>query len=186
MNELTRIGPAQPDDYKARFTVAEFEQICDAGAFGDMKIELVDGELERMQEPMNNHAMRQAQIVFLLAQQLGVELVRGEVGILLDDRTALACDAAVLTYPIHENRRLTAEDVRLVVEIAETTADRDLGMKRRKYAQAGVPTYWVIDGPRSIVHRHADPVSGQYTDVRTIRFGEPLAVPGTDATITLS
>ena len=186
MNEVTSVVPAPASNYKARFTAAEFLQMCDVGAFGDWKVELIDGELERMQEPMNNHAMRQAQIVVRLAACVGEELVRGEIGIVLDAGTAVACDAAVLKRSVTENRRLTAADVALVVEIAESTADRDLGMKRRKYAQAGVPAYWVVDGPRSIVHAHAVPVGGQYTDVHTVRFGEPLAVPGTDATITLS
>lgn len=186
MNEMTRITAPPVESYKARFTTAEFLQMCDIGAFGDWKVELVDGELERMQQPMNNHAMRQAEIVFLLAQVAGIQLIGGGIGIIIDSDTALACDVAMLTGPLTENRRLDATDVALVVEIAETTVDRDLGMKRRKYAQAGVPAYWIVDGPRSIVHVHATPVEGQYTDVHTVRFGEPLAVPGTAATITLS
>lgn len=186
MNEMTRIAVVPTPSYKARFTTAEFLQMCDMGAFGDWKVELVDGELERMQEPMNNHAMRQAQVVIRLAGCVGEELVRGEIGIILADDTALACDVAVLNRPLIDNRRLIFFDLALVVEIAESTVDRDLGMKRRKYAQAGVPAYWVVDGPRSIVHAHADPVHGQYSDVHTVRFGEPLTMSGTDQTITLS
>lgn len=186
MNQMTRVVAAPPESFQARFTTAEFLRMCDSGAFEDWKVELVDGELERMQQPFNNHAMRQAQIVFLLAQAIGVELVRGEVGIDLGNDTVLACDAAVLHQAVTGNRRLRAEDLALAIEISETTLSRDLGMKRRKYAAARIPLYWVVDGDRSVIHVHAEPVDGDYADIHTVRFGQPLAVPGTDASIVLT
>ena len=154
--------------------------------FDDLKVELVDGELQFMQSPKNHHAMRQAQVVIRLAQVLGEARVRGEAGIPLTDSTALTCDAAVLNAGVDLDRRFRPDDFTLVVEIAETTIRRDLGMKREKYAAAGIPVYWVVDGSRSTIHVHAEPVDGEYTSVRTVRFGEPLTVPGTGATITLS
>jgi len=66
-----------------------------------------------------------------------------------------------------------------------TTLDRDMGAKRIDYARAGIAHYWVVDGERRVVHVFADPVSGDYADVRTVRFGAPLAVPGTGSVITL-
>lgn len=80
---------------------------------------------------------------------------------------------------------LSPTDVAMVVEIAETTIHHDLGLKRRKYAEAEIPVYWVVDRTRKVVHTHAEPVDGEYAEVHTVRFGQPLAVPGTDATITL-
>ena len=186
MNQMTRIVAAPADGFKARFTTQEFLRMCDAGAFEDWKVELVDGELERMQYPHNNHAMRQAQIVIRLGQVIGEEVVRGEVGINLGNDTLLSCDAAVLRQAVVGNQRLQPDDLLLVIEISETTLSRDLGMKRRKYAEADIPFYWVIDGTRSVVHVHAEPVEGDYADIHTVKFGQPLAVPGTEATITLS
>lgn len=185
MTQMTRITAAPADGFKARFTTAEFLRMADAGAFEDMRVELVEGELERMQQPRNTHAMRQAQLVIRLAQVIGEDRVRGEVGVDLGDDTLLGCDAAVLRIPVTENRMLRPDDLTLVVEVAETTLDRDLGMKRRRYAGASVPVYWVVDGTRSVIHVHAEPVEGEYVEVHTVRFGQPLAVPGTDATIVL-
>lgn len=182
---MTRIV-AMPESMKVRITTAQFLRMCEADLFGDDKVELVDGELERMQQPMNNHAMRQAQVVVRLAQAIGEERVRGEAGIPLSDDTAITCDAAVLAASIATDRHFQPADFLLVVEIAETTLRRDLGMKRGKYAAANIPLYWVVDGNHSVVHVHAEPMDGEYTNVRTVRFGEPLAVPGTDETITLS
>ncbi len=181
MNQLARLAP----DTRARFTTAEFLRMVEAGAFEGMKVELIDGELERMNPPMGGHAAAQVNVVFHLAQAVGVALVLGETGLVIDDSTVVACDAALLRQPIAENRFLTPDDVLLVVEIAQTTQSRDMGLKRMLYAQANIPSYWVIDGVRRVVHVYADPVEGDYSSVHTVRFGAPLAVPGSDATITL-
>ena len=185
MNQMTRITAAPVEGFAARFTTAEFLRMADAGAFDGLRLELIDGELTRMQQPRSNHAIRQAQLVIRLAAIVGEARVTGEVGINLGEDTVLGCDAAVLRASVDDNRLLKAEDLTLVVEVSESTLERDLGMKRRKYAEAGIPIYWVVNGPRSVVHVHAEPVDGEYVDIHTVRFGQPLAVPGTDASITL-
>ena len=181
MNQLARLS----SDTRARFTAPEFLRMVESGAFEGMKVELIDGELERMNPPMNGHSAAQANVVFYLAQKLGLAVVRAETGLVLNDSTVVACDAALLRQPLVENRFLTPYDVQLVVGIAQTTQSRDMGLKRMLYAQAGIPTYWVIDGVRRVVHVYADPVEGDYCSVHTVRFGEALAVPGSDAAITL-
>lgn len=181
MSQLARLSP----DNRARFTSAEFLRMVESGAFEGMKVELIDGNLERINTPMGGYAAAQANVVFHLAQTVGVALVLGETGLVIDDSTVVACDAALLRQPIAENRFLTPDDVLLVVEIAQTTQSRDMGLKRMLYAQANIPTYWVIDGVRRVVHVYADPVEGDYSSVHTVRFGAPLAVPGSNAAITL-
>lgn len=187
MNEMTRVVAAQAESQKARITTAQFLRMCDAGVFDDdeWKIELVEGELERMPPPGNTHGQLQITILAQLLALLGTERVRAELGIQLAD-SVLGCDAAVLRKPSERAGMMSSDDLLLVVEVAETTLRRDLGMKRGKYAAGGIPVYWVVDGGHGIVHVHAEPADGEYTNVRTFRFGEPLAVPGTDATITLS
>lgn len=36
-------------------------------------------------------------------------------------------------------------DVALVVEVADTSLHRDRGIKKRLYAEAGIPAYWIVD-----------------------------------------
>lgn len=174
---------AAPVSFKARFSTSEFITLCDAA---DLWLELVDGELERMSPPAGADGERQATISALLWNALrGRELkVTGEIGIDLGSDTVLACDAAVIRE-IDGNRFLRPDVLLLVVEIAETTLARDMGMKRERYAAAGIPEYRVVDGVRSVVHVCHEPVDGDYANVRTLRFGEALAVPGTDQTIVI-
>ena len=185
MNETTRLTADPSNEFRARFTTAEFELMCESGVFADMKLDLVDGELERMQSPKNLHGMRQAQVVFRLAQVFGVDLVRGSVGIDLGNNTLLECDAAVLRHPVVENRRIAATDVLLAVEIAETTVKRDLGMKRRKYGGSDIPYYWVVDGGAGLTYVFARPSDRGYEEEGEVRFGLPIIVPGTTLEVTL-
>ena len=185
MNEMTRLVAAS-DNFKARFTTAEFERMCENDVFEDWKIELVDGELERMPPPQNAHSRLQGAIFARLLPIFGIERTRVEIGIDLGDDTVLGCDGGVLFASIEENRWPTAGELLLVIEVSQTTLARDLGMKARRYAKAGVPHYWVVDGEACVIHAYQEPMGLRYRRADTIRFGEPLAVPGTDATITLS
>jgi Uma2 family endonuclease len=120
----------------------------------------------------------------LLFQVADRGLVMGEVGIDLGDNTVLACDAALLRAPLTDDRLLSPHDVGLVVEVAQTSLARDQGTKRVLYAAAAIPEYWVVDGDRAVVHVYREPLDGDYALISTVRFGEPLAVPGTGASIT--
>jgi Uma2 family endonuclease len=170
---------------KARFTTAEFLQMGESGAFDDIKVELVDGELVRINPPQFAHASRQAKIAIRLSRLFAESRIVGEAGVDLGNDTVLGCDVGVLRTPVEENRLLRAADFLLVIEVAETSVARDTTMKRFAYACGGIPHYWVVDGARSVIHVYASPVEGDYTRFQSVGFGEPLSVPGTDGTITI-
>jgi Uma2 family endonuclease len=172
---------------KVRFTADEFVRLMFSDVFDDARLELIDGELFHMSPPSGDHARRQAGIIgalWSIARSVGLHLL-GEVAIRTSTGSVLVCDAALARRLPADRSALLPADVLLVVEVAETTVSRDLSTKRIAYAQAGIPHYWVIDGARSVVHVFAEPKDGEFSAHGTVRFGEPLAVPGTDATITL-
>ena len=183
MNQMTRIVAAP--DYKARFTTAEFLRMCENDVFEDWKIELVEGELERMPPPQRAHSFLQSSVFAQLLPIFGVERLCVEIGVDLGNHTVFGCDVAVLLAPMDENRWPKADELLLAVEISKTTLARDLGMKGPRYAAGGVIHYWVVDGDARVIHSYSDPAGAQYRKPQTVRFGEPLAVPGTDRTITL-
>ena len=54
------------------------------------------------------------------------------------------------------------ETVALLVEVADTTLDTNLGRKLRIYAEAGVPEYWVADLNGGRIARMWEPVEDGY------------------------
>ncbi len=80
---------------------------------------------------------------------------------------------------------LAPGQVELAIEVADTSLEHDLGANARDYAEAGLPLYWVIDVNARVTHVMSDPQEGRYTRREVVRFGEPLALPGGQGSITL-
>ncbi len=79
-----RLIGAAPAFAPARFTADEFLRMAKLGAFDDMKVELVHGEIIRMTLPNNPHASVQARIIGkLFVATDGAAGLRGDVGIRL-------------------------------------------------------------------------------------------------------
>lgn len=182
MNVMTSItAPAGP----IGFSTADFQRMIESGAFEDMWVELIGGEIQRMPPPGRTHGQLQMAVVFGLGAVAPRRRVFGDIGIELADGTVVGADAALLAREGGTSITLAADEVLLAVEIAVSTRDRDLGLKRRLYAAAGVPHYWVVDAERALVHVFDRPEGGDYLGLSLTRFGEPLAVPGAEGTITL-
>lgn len=186
MNEMRPVVrpytlPAGP----ARFTAAEFLAMGEAGTFDGIKLELVRGELQRVPPPGNAHGQLQAAIILMLGRLIDAARLRGETGIDLDDDTVVGPDAIVLREPVAHPGMIPASAVLLAIEIAVSTRDRDLDLKRHLYAAAGVPHYWVVDVEREVIHLFDRPEGDDYLGLSLARFGEPFEVPGVVGTITL-
>ena len=74
-----------------------------------------------------------------------------------------------------------APDVRLAIEVSDTSLTRDLRIKAELYARFGVVDYWVVDvrAERVLVHREPGPAG--YGDVRVASREEAvkaLRIPG--------
>ena len=80
----------------------------------------------------------------------------------------------------------TADNLLLAAEVSYTTLAEDRGPKRRSYANAGISNYWIVDVEGRTVELMTMPEGDDYRERRTIAFGEPIPVPGTDVTITLN
>ena len=112
-------------------------------------------------------------------------IVGQELTVRLGESTVRDPDIAIFRDP-GTIKGMPDHDVLLfVAEVLDTSLREDLGPKRLIYAAAAVPEYWVVDVNARLVHRFTAPKDGDYSGEEEIRFGEPLAVPGTDQTITL-
>jgi Uma2 family endonuclease len=70
------------------------------------------------------------------------------------------------------------EDIGLVIEVADTTLQRDRGAKKRTYAKAGIPIYWIVNLVESVIEVYSQPTTEQadYLQQRDYRITENLPV----------
>ena len=53
----------------------------------------------------------------------------------------------------------------LVIEVSNTSLQKDRGLKTALYASAGVPEFWLVNLPERIVEVHRMPAAGRYGEV---------------------
>ncbi|MER5885538.1 Uma2 family endonuclease [Streptomyces sp. NPDC001941] len=120
--------------------------------------ELIDGALVFMMSPQRSwHGRLVTTLTTSLMAQApaGLEVER-EMTIRLDDRNRPEPDLLVTTEPYDPDRTWYApEGTKLVVEVVSPeSAHRDRTVKLRKYAEAGIPHYWLVEdeGGAPVVH----------------------------------
>lgn len=187
MNDLTRTdyGVQSP----ALFSVEEFQQLVDTNIFEGSRVELVEGVVVRMSPAMSPHMRVQRQLAFDLHAIFGGGIdgwvATFEASVQFGAQTLRDIDVALIRGLSATEGYLDSANVLLAVEISSTTLRYDLDNKRTEYARGGIPHYWVVDVAGACVHIMGDPIDGDYTSRRRVSFGEPLAVPGCDGTVTI-
>ena len=187
MNDLTRIdhGVQSP----ALFNVEEFQQLCDTGIFEGSRVELAKGVIVRMSPAMPRHMRIQRQLFRdldgIFGDGIDGYVAAFEMTIRFDERTVRDLDVAIVSGLAEAETYLGPRSVLLAAEVSSTTLRYDLDDKRIEYARGSIAHYWVVDIAGECVHIFGDPIDGDYTARRRIAFGEPLAVPGCDRTVTI-
>jgi Uma2 family endonuclease len=184
---LTEIpAPVDPSDPpRKRWTRADCAALEASGLLDQERLELVEGELISKMGKKRPHVNSFKKLQEWLVRIFGWDFVDVEAPIDVapeDNPTNEPVpDLIVLRQdPSHLTSNPRAQDLRLVVEVADSSLGFDLKVKAALYARAGIVEYWVIDvtGRRLLVHRN--PQSGTYMDVAAYSEHEsvsPLAAP---------
>jgi Uma2 family endonuclease len=165
-------------------TVTEYEQLIRAGVFHeDERLELIHGELVAMSPIGVKHVRCVAWLTTILARQVPAsELVSTQSPLRLADSEPQP-DLAILRP--RADKYLTnlprPEDVRLLIEVADTSAYYDRATKLPLYAQAQIAEVWLVNLPELCVEVYREPHGDVYESKVTLRSGStlsPLAFPG--------
>ncbi|MGF1491431.1 MAG: Uma2 family endonuclease [Microcoleaceae cyanobacterium] len=146
------------------WTLDHYHRAVKAGIFDDEQIELLEGELIEMAPEGEPHANRSSGLHRFLTLSLGEQTeVRENHPITLENSEPQP-DIAVVQplgreYDIHHPY---PENIFWIIEFAETSLEKDLTVKRKLYATAGIPEYWVVNLKQRQVHRYCQPEQGEY------------------------
>ncbi len=178
--------PPPLDPPRKRWTREECVALEASGIWDQQHLELIEGELISKMGKKRPHTISLVRVQAWLVRVFGEQYVNPETPIDLAplDNTINEPepDLIVLSKQSDDvrDRNPQPSEVRLLVEIADSTLRFDLTVKARLYARARIVEYWVVDipGRRIIVHR--DPQEGQYLSVVAYAEQEsvkPLASP---------
>ncbi len=140
-------------------TPGQFRKAIDAGVFGERHVELLGGIPFVMSENPP-HILASIRLFNELSACAAAPrwIVNKEHRLELGQWLPLP-DAVVLRGPdtVYGTRLALADDVALLVEIADTSYPRDSGVKLRRYASFRVPVYWIVNLSRRLVEVHTLP-----------------------------
>lgn len=152
-------------------TVDQYLRMVETGILREgSPVELIGGIIVRKDrsdaggDPMV-HGVRHAYVVKCLErlghglEPLGVHL-QTQLPIALSAHDAPEPDVAIVDGRPGDylSRHPSSQDVRLVVEVADSSLAFDRAGKRRLYARHGIPHYWIVNLPEDCVETYAEPV----------------------------
>lgn len=167
---------------KRLFNIDEFHRMSEAGILSeDERVELIEGEIRRM-SPIGSHHVgcvnRLTAVLNRLAADTAVVSVQNPI--LLGDNSEPQPDVALLNLrpDFYSNSLPKPEEVLLLIEVSDTTAEDDRQKKVPLYAEWGIPLLWIVDLPAGVVEVYSNPVNGTYTEVEKAKPGRHITIPG--------
>ena len=171
-------------------TVQEYHQMAEAGILdSDERVELIDGYILKMAAKGTAHASAVTRTEQLLRQLLGDRvLLRFQDPIRLNNYSEPEPDIAVVQIdPLdYADHHPTPSEVYLVIEVADSSFQKDCGLKATAYARSHLSDYWVLDVTERKLHVFRSPSQDGYQSETVLREDatvSPLQFPNAIAIV---
>ena len=164
------------------FTIEEYHRMAETGILRPHdRVELIDGEILEMSPIGSRHSSCVSNLIRVLVLGLGTRaVVSPQNPVQIPVHSEPEPDVAVLRERSYKISTPTAEDVLLLVEVADTSLRFDRTVKLRLYARAGIPEYWLADAGTETVTLYREPVGETYEHARVVGIDgtlSPVAFP---------
>mgnify|MGYP002078357880 CR=1 FL=1 len=151
------------------------------------RLELLNGELILMSPIGPKHSSIVKRINQLLQNLLNDRntIVSIQDPITLEPASEPEPDIALLKNrpDFYANSHPTASDIYLIIEVADTTLEKDRQLKGNIYAKSGIPQYWIINLVDQQIEVYDTPIGEKYAHQQTYGIGENITLPFFNITI---
>jgi Uma2 family endonuclease len=171
-----------------RWSREEYEQMAEAGVFGDRRVELVEGTVYDMTPQSRRHAAalrktrRALESVCPEGWEVDVQMPFGA-----GEDSLPEPDLALVPRDPAGHAAGHPQSAALIVEVSDSSLRYDREHKTPIYARAGIQETWLVNLIHNLVEVYRDPVDGAYRAHLSFGPGEriaPLFRP--DMTITVA
>ncbi len=171
---------------KRLITVEEYHKMAEVGILTEKRIELIEGEIIKMSPIGSKHAAYVNHLNRLLSSMLsGSYLLSIQNPVQLGSLSEPEPDLAILHARKHKyfNQLPRQEDVKVVIEVANSSLSYEQQKKTQLYADAGIEEYYILNIDMEIVEAYSQPRPGKYNQVRQIKKGNDWAIPAVALTL---
>ncbi|WP_414578869.1 Uma2 family endonuclease [Anabaena sp. CCY 9402-a] len=166
----------------AKWTIDDYHRMIEAGILSDRKVELLQGEIIEMSPEGEPHAYCSHEAAQYLTKLLDdLADVRQAKPINLPNASEPEPDIAIVQrlgreYLLHHPY---PENIFWVIEYSNSSLEKDLEIKNKIYAEAGILEYWVVNLRKLNLVVFRDILDGEYATKQTLTIGtiQPLAFP---------
>lgn len=183
---MSRLAPIDPTDAadllarRRRITVDAYQEMADRGLLTpEDRVELIHGVVVEKLRKSLPHIVATDLLVGLLPRLVpeGWFMSSGNPVLLAELDSEPEPDLQIVRgtprdYLACKNR---PADTALVIEVADSSYGFDRRIKRKLYASAGIPVYWILDLNRRILEIHSGPLGDGYGQVE--EFGPDALAP---------
>jgi Uma2 family endonuclease len=130
-----------------RFTIDEYHKLIKLGILAeDGSCELIKGLVIRKMGKNRPHSLTTRRLRELLEPMMAGCYVDSQEPLIALDSEPEPDVYVVRGQPeLYKSQQPTAQDVLLVVEVADATLRQDRVAKKWVYAEAGIPVYWIVN-----------------------------------------
>lgn len=174
------------------WTRDEYARLFDSGWLGSTassaaRYELLEGEIVTVMPQKRRHLVACMRVQALLMGVFGTEFVQSQGPVALDDNNLPEPDVVVLHRPVSDyTGDPAARDVRLLVEVSDTTLRTDVSVKAALYARAGVVEYWVLDLNGRELRVYSQPTPNGYANLATFEETDTVSLAAAQSVLRVS
>ncbi len=171
---LERGQEQKSDSYWFHVTSQMFDQMIDTGVIdSESRVELLDGYLVEIEEMKPAHVNRTIGLNERLVMQFsGKAQVSCQNSIELPKDGRPQPDFALLRRDRPNGGYAQPEDVYLIIEVSDTSLQKDRDWKTMIYARDGISEYWILNLKSNQLEVFRDPEDARYTTTFVLKTGQ--------------
>lgn len=169
----TKTTPYPPEDTREKFLISteDYHRMGEAGIFdGKPRVELINGNIfvRSPVTPYHNSHVGKGSDFFHRALSVPA-IVWTQNSVRLDEYSEPEPDIAILRFreDFYSQAHPSPDDIHLLIEVAVETVQKDRTLKLRKYAQAGIPEYWIVIPKEETIEVYRNPEGEAYLEKNT-------------------
>ncbi|EDP73250.1 Uma2 family endonuclease, partial [Hydrogenivirga sp. 128-5-R1-1] len=160
------VKPLKAERFKYKFKVKDLEKMYEAGIFKpDEKVELLNGEVVKLSPIGLKHAIVVDNLVEILGDLIREDKnlketysLRIQNPIFLSQENLPEPDVAVVDKSFRkEKQHPKAKHVELLIEVSDTTLEKDRQLKLPIYAKYKIKQVWIVDLKENQIEIYTNP-----------------------------
>lgn len=163
---------------KRLLNVEEYYKMAEAGILKpEDRVELIHGEIYEMSPIGSKHGSTVKRLNQLLNRIFNTQVIIGvQDPVRLNDNNEPEPDLSILKYQLdfYAGSHPTPKDVIAIIEVADSSLNHDMEVKKPLYASFAIPEYWVIDIDAELVQVFKNPAGNDYLNRKTYHKGDSV------------